>query len=311
MLLTLNAVSRLSEEEARKTFEKIRWPDGVPVCPHCGSIDATKLAGEAHRSGLYKCKGCEQQFTATINTILEDSHIPIRTWLMAFAIICSSKKGVSALQLQRQLGLGSYRSAWHMAHRIRFAMNTEPLASLLKGVVEVDETYVGGKPRKKHGKPKSKRGRGTKKTPVLALVERGGKVRSKPIERVNAKTLKAAIKETVDSSSTIMTDEWKGYRDIGKDFKGGHKTVNHGAAEFVGADGVSTNEVESYFALLKRGIVGSFHHVSKQHLPRYCDEFSFRWNYRKTSDSVRTAEAIRASEGKRLYYKPPKESKSQ
>lgn len=173
--MNLNQVSKLTEDEARETFERIRWPNG-PVCPHCDSVEATKLEGKAHRAGLYKCRGCEGQFTATVNTIMEDSHLSIRTWLMAFAILCSSKKGVSALQLQRQLELGSYRTAWHLCHRIRHAMAQEPLAGLLKGTVEVDETYVGGKPRKGTGKHAG--GRGTKKVPVVALVERGGRVRT-------------------------------------------------------------------------------------------------------------------------------------
>lgn len=303
MSLTLTDVSKLTEDQARATFERIRWPNG-PVCPHCGSVEATKLEGQAHRVGLYKCKGCAEQFTATVDTILEDSHLPIRTWLMAFAVICSAKKGVSALQLQRQLDLGSYRTAWHLCHRIRHAMGKEPLAGLLKGTVEVDETYVGGKPRPEHGKPKSKRGRGTKKVPVVALIERGGNVRAHKIERVNAKTLKGAIRENVDRSSRIMTDEWKAYRGIGKEFAGGHERVNHGKGEYV-RDDAHVNTSESYFALLKRGITGSFHHVSKQHLNRYCDEFSFRWNHRKISDSDRTAVAIKGGEGKRLSYKMP------
>jgi len=303
MSLTLSAVSKLTEDQARATFERIRWPNG-PVCPHCGSVEATKLEGKAHRAGLYKCKGCAEQFTATVNTIMEDSHLPIRTWLMAFAVLCSAKKGISALQLQRQLELGSYRTAWHLCHRIRHAMSKEPLAGLLKGTVEVDETYVGGKPRPEHGKPKSKRGRGTKKVPVVALVERGGKVRAHKIERVNAETLKGAIRENVDRSSTIMTDEWKAYRGIGKEFDGGHQRVIHSKGEYV-RDDAHVNTSESYFALLKRGIVGSFHHVSKQHLDRYCDEFSFRWNHRQASDSDRTAAAIKGVEGKRLSYRQP------
>jgi transposase-like protein len=145
--MNLSEISRLNEEQAREYFEKIRWPDGA-VCPHCGSVESTKLQGKAHRAGLYKCSGCDGQFTATVNTILEDSHLPIRTWLMAFAILCSAKKGISALQLQRQLGLGSYRTAWHLCHRIRFAMTRGQLASLLGsggGTVEADETWVGGK----------------------------------------------------------------------------------------------------------------------------------------------------------------------
>jgi transposase-like protein len=303
--MNLSAISKLSEEEARDYFERIRWPNG-PACPHCGSVNVTRLQGKTHRPGLFKCRDGNEQFTATVNTILEDSHLPIRTWLMAFAIMCSAKKGVSALQLQRQLGIGSYRSAWHLCHRIRHAMGKEPLKSLLLGAgggtVQVDETYVGGKPRK--GGKKSHAGRGTNKTPVVALIERGGRARAQVIPDVTAKTLKQAIRETADKSARIMTDELRSYQGIGSEFAGGHHVVRHSAGEYA-RDDVNTNEAEAYFALLKRGLVGSFHHVSKKHLPKYIDEFSFRWDYRKTSDSERTAEAIKAAEGKRLMLKEP------
>ncbi len=180
-------------------------------------------------------------------------------------------------------------------------MKQEPLASTLKGIVEVDETYIGGKP-KKNKEEKSKRGRGTKKTPVIALVEREGNVVSQPVKKVNAETLKGAIKEMVNKNSTIMTDEWKSYIGIGKLFTGGHRIVNHGKGEYVSGD-VSTNSVESYFALLKRGVHGTFHHISKPHLSKYCDEFSFRWNHRKTNDGTRTEEAVKGIKGKRLMYR--------
>lgn len=306
-MATLVEVSKFSEDEAREYLERVLWPNG-PVCPHCGSVDnAAKLEGKAHRPGLYKCRGCRKQFTVTVNTIFHRSHIPLRTWIMAFAILCSAKKGVSALQLQRQLGLGSYQSAWHMAHRIRHAMAKEPLKGMLAGQMEVDETYVGGKPRKLNGE-KAKPGRGTKKTPVVALVERDGNVRSMPVERVNAKTLKGAIRENVDRDSMILTDEWAAYKGIDKEFKHGHFTVNHGEGEYA-RDGAHVNTAESYFALLKRGVYGSFHHVSKHHLHRYCDEFSFRWNRRKAADADRTEDALRMSQGRRLAYKRPVRSK--
>jgi transposase-like protein len=187
--------------------------------------------------------------------------------------MCSHKKGISALQLQRNLGLHSYQSAWHLAHRIRAAMKKDPLAGLLKGVVEVDETYVGGKPRKDG--TVHKRGSGTKKTPVLAIVERKGKAVSKPLDIVNHKNLRSAIKEVVSRQSTIMSDDSHNYCGIGQIFDGGHKPVKHTAGEYVNGD-ISTNTVESYFALLKRGVHGTFHHISKKHLKKYCDEFSFR-----------------------------------
>jgi transposase-like protein len=303
-MLTLNQVSALSEDEAREALERILWPNG-PVCPHCGAVEnLTRLQGKAHRTGVFQCNNCHDQFTVTVNTIFEDSHIPLRKWLMAFTLLCSAKKGISALQLQRELELGSYRTAWHMAHRIRHAMSKEPLAALLRGTVEVDETYVGGKPRPQAGAPKVKRGRGTKKTPVVALVERSGKVRARKVERVDGATLKAAIRKNVDLSATIMTDEWPAYRGIGTEFDGGHLAVNHGQGEYARGD-AHVNTAESVFALLKRGVMGSFRHISKQHLDRYCDEFSFRWDHRKMNDSDRTAEAIKASEGKRLMYREP------
>ncbi|MFH1116905.1 MAG: IS1595 family transposase [Pseudomonadota bacterium] len=297
----------MTEEQAREYIESILWPDG-PVCPHCGSVGAWRIEGASVRAGLYKCQECREPFTVTVGTVMHSSHISIRQWVIAFHLMCSSKKGVSALQLQRNLGLGSYRSAWHLSHRIRFSMSEDPLLKMLRGTVEVDETYVGGKPRKEikgsngEEKPKSKRGRGTDKVPVMALVERNGRAVSRPIEHVDAKTLKGAIKEICHKDSCIMTDEWASYTGIGNDFNGGHEVVNHGNGEFKRGN-ASTNTVESYFALLKRGVHGIFHHVSKHHLHRYCDEFSFRWNNRKVNDGERTVEAISGAQGKRLAYK--------
>jgi transposase-like protein len=314
--MNLSEISRLSEDQARDYFEKIRWPNG-PVCPHCGSVEATKLQGKAHRAGLYKCHGCGEQFTATINTIMEDSHLPIRTWMMAFAILCSAKKGCSALQLQRQLGIGSYRSAWHLCHRIRHAMDRQPLKGLLGvggGDVAVDETYVGGKPRKLVSPPipgdrsRRRRGRGTPKTPVVALVERGGRARAHVVPDVTATTLKATVRTHVDPSARLMTDEMKSYIGLGTEFAGGHEVVNHSAGEYA-RDGIHTNEAEAFFGLFKRGVMGSFHHISKRHMNKYLNEFSFRWDLRKVSDGERTSEAIRASEGKRLMYRQPIEGR--
>jgi transposase-like protein len=186
-MLTLNQVSALSEDDARETMERILWPNG-PVCPHCGAVEnLTRLQGKAHRTGVFQCNNCHDQFTVTVNTVFEVSHIPLRKWLMAFALLCSAKKGISALQLQRELELGSYRTAWHMAHRIRHAMSKEPLAGLLRGMVEVDETYVGGKPHP-------------------------DKIRPHKIERVDGTTLKSTFRKHVDRSATIMTHEWPAYR---------------------------------------------------------------------------------------------------
>ena len=303
--MILSEISKLNEDEARATLERIVWAKGV-VCPHCGRVDGhTKLQGKKHRKGVWKCNdGCAQQFSVTVGTVMEGSHLPIRIWLMAFSILCSAKKGVSALQLQRQLGLGSYRSAWHLCHRIRFAMSQNPLKGLLQGTVMVDETYVGGKPRMEKGKKHPKGYRNPNKAVVVALVERGGRVKTWPIADVTAATLQGAIRDHVDPSAAIQTDQLPSYKGVGKWFKGGHETVNHAKFEFARGD-VSTNEAESYFALLKRGITGSFHSVSKEHLHRYCSEFSFRWNERKTTDADRTAKALGLIGGGRLMYRDP------
>lgn len=295
---TLATVSAFTEDQAREYLEAIRWPDG-PVCPRCGSARATRLRGASTRPGLLKCKDCRSKFSVMLGTIFEDSHIPLRKWVIAFHLMCSSKKGISAKQLQRNLGL-AYKSAWHMAHRVRHAMASGSFAALLTGTVEVDETYVGGKPRKGDGKV-HKRGRGTSKAPVVALVSREGGVRTRVVASVDAKTLRAALQENVAPDARIVTDELAAYRRATEGFKGGHSTVNHGSGEYARGD-AHTNTAESYFALLKRGVYGTFHHVSKKHLQRYCDEFSFRWNHRKITDGERLTAALRAAEGKRLTY---------
>lgn len=300
-------IGRMTDGQARDYLEKIRWPEG-PVCPHCGAKDCTRLEGEKHRHGCIQCNVCREQFTVTVGSVMESSHIPLVKWVMAFHLICSSKKGMSALQLQRELQLGSYRSAWFMAHRIRHAMNGEPMQAMLKGDVEVDETYVGGKPRYKG---QSKRGRGTKKKPVVALVERDGNVRVGPVENVTAETLHAEIVTQVASSATIITDQLSSYGGIGEKFQGGHETVNHSAKEYARKTDkrvVHTNTVESFFALIKRGHYGVYHSMSKKHLHRYCSEFGFRWNHRRVSDEVRTVAAIADSAGKRLLYETPSEA---
>jgi len=214
--MALLEAASMTEDEARTYLEAIRWPEGVK-CPHCGHTKAYALKGKAHRKGLYKCAKCRKQFTVTVGTVMHRSHITLKQWVLAFHLICSSKKGVSALQLQRELGLGSYESAWFLAHRIRAAMEAPPMQKLLKGTVEVDETYVGGKPRYKN---QSKRGRGTKKTPLVGLVERDGDVISHPIDHVDGCTLKTTIQANVESDSVIS------YRGLDKLYKA-HHVVKH------------------------------------------------------------------------------------
>lgn len=295
-------VGHLTEDQARAILEGIRWPNGI-VCPHCGGLRCVRIQAHSEkvRDDVIRCNDCRKQFTVTVGTVMQGSHITLSHWALAFYSMCSHKKGVSALQLQRNLGLHTYRAARHLAHRIRYAMREEPLAQKLRGTVEVDETYVNGKPRKGHDSER-RYGRGTQKPPVLALVERDGRVRSKPVEHVDAATLQSAIREQVHESSTIMTDEWPAYQGIGIHYARGHKTVQHGAGEYVLGDAY-TNDAESLFALLKRGVHRIFHHISKMHLHRYCDEFSFRWDNRKTSDGERATQAIKGADGKRLVYK--------
>lgn len=295
--MSLVDVASLTEEQAREALERIRWPNGA-ACPRCGDTAVTKLQGKSTRPGVYKCKGCRKPFTVTVGTVFHGSHVPLRKWILAFHLMCSSKKGVSALQLQRNLGLGSYKTAWHMAHRVRYAMRQEPLASILRGTVEVDETYVGGKPRL----PREAREKWTSKAPVVALVERDGRARAFPVERVTANSLGGVLLKNVELNARVVTDEHAGYKMVAPFFRGGHATVNHSKGEYARGD-VTTNTVESFFSLLKRGVYGTFHHVSKQHLHRYCDEFAFRWSTRKMGDARRVQEALRGAEGRRLTYK--------
>jgi transposase-like protein len=307
--LTLDQIqSRFSTDEtARQYLEQIRWPDGV-VCPHCKNANQKRIweikANEASkiRAGLYQCAECKKQFTCTVGTIFEDSHIPLRKWLVAWYLLCSSKKGISSLQIQRMLGLGSYRTALFMMHRIRYALAHPEFTKQLTGVVEVDETYIGGKV---HGQG---RGRGVaNKTCVVSLVERGGKARSMVMNRVTAENLRNAIREHVEVGSTVCTDDFLVYRGMPKIFT--HKPVKHSAKEYTRKEGdftVHTNTVESKFSLLKRGIIGTFHQVSKKHLPLYLAEFDHRYNHRKVTDGERTVSALKLAEGKRLTLKPLK-----
>jgi transposase-like protein len=308
-----------TEEKAREFLEKTLWPDG-PVCPHCGLVgEAYKLTPKAGakthvRPGVWKCKGCRKQFTVRVGTIFEDSHIPLHKWLMAMHLMNASKKGMSSNQLHRMLGI-TYKAAWFMTHRIRWAMRPNGPVAPLSGTVEVDETYVGGKFRT--GSQAVKPGERAKdhpspienKAPVVSLVERTGKVRSIHVANVTAANLKQAMRENVEPTAHVMTDESLVYQFVGKEYAK-HSTVNHAAKEYSRRDPdgtlASTNTVEGFFSILKRGVYGSFHHVSKQHLHRYLSEFDFRYNARDVDDGERRQLAIKAVVGKRLTYYPAK-----
>jgi transposase-like protein len=316
------------EDKAREYLEAMRWPEG-PICPHCG------LLGEAYRivrkektkeqviamlrarkrirkaqKGLWKCKGCKKQFTVTVGTIFEDSHIPLHKWLLAIHLLTSSKKGMSAHQLMRNLDIKQYKSAWFMAHRIRYALTGE-LPEPLGGVVEVDETYIGGRTRRhipqatKPGeRPQDRASQYENKAPVVSIVQRGGKVYSRQVEKVTAENLSEVIRSVCAADAHLITDTGvlKG-RNTGLKQ---HSLVNHSADEYVRYEEglcVTTNTVEGYFSLLKRGINGVYHQVGRKHLHRYLGEFDFRYNNREVTDGERALQALRGFEGKRLTYK--------
>lgn len=290
------------EKCAVEFMEKQRWGDN-PGCPRCGDTNVYQMTdsktGERQANFRWRCRSCKQQFTVRIGTVFVDSRIPLRHWCFGFWRASTSKKGVSALEIHRQTGL-SYKSSLFMLHRIRFAMADSAPGPLGPGSgdVEVDETYIGGKPRYKGN---NKRGRGTKKQPVVAIVERGGKVKTKPVANVTGKTLKQVIRDNVHTDARILTDENPSYNGIGLEYAGGHHTTCHSAKEYVRGD-VHSNTVEGFFSLVKRGLNGIYHSVSKEHLHRYLAEYEFRYNHRHMDDGARLSKAIRSSDGKRLKY---------
>jgi transposase-like protein len=294
------------EAKAREFLEAARWPDG-PVCPFCGQLDTVaKLGGKSMGPGWYYCSGCRDKFTVRVGTLYGRSHIPLHKWLFATHLIISSKKGMSALQLSRMLGL-SYKSAWFMCHRIREGMtpaNSLPIGGQ-SNVVEVDETFIGGKSKNRAYAKKE-----PKKHAVMTLVERDGESRSFHIANVKAKTLREKIVTTVSRKSHLMTDELASYEKVGKEFAN-HGTVNHSANEFAKLGGFThTNTAECRFSLMKRAVFGTHHSISEAHLPRYLAEWDFKWNTRKISDGERVAGALKGIEGKRLTYRPTNEARN-
>lgn len=279
-------------------MERQRWGDH-PACPRCGDLDVYQMrdskTGERQANFRWRCHGCKDQFTVRIGTVFEESRIPLKHWCFAFWRSASSKKGVSALEIHRQTGV-SYKSALFMLHRIRFAMEDEDTGHL-QGVVEVDELFVGGRPRRIHNSRKSIK---KDKAIVVGLLERGGRVRPKVVADVTGATLKAVIAENVDKSSHIMTDDWAGYRGL-RNAGWTHDTVCHSMFEYARGD-VTTNRIEGFFGLVRRSLDGIYHSVSKKHLHRYLGEFTFRYDNRALSDGQRTVLAIKKAQGKRLTY---------
>jgi transposase-like protein len=306
MTLDLTDPIFTDERKAREYFEAIRWPTG-PVCPHCGNADAKRLyeiaANVTHkvREGLRECQDCHGQFTVMTGSVMESSHLPLTKWALAYRLMCSAKKGISAHQMHRTLGV-TYKTAWFLCHRIREAMR-DVSGNKLGGegkIVEADEVYIGGKPRK--GGISGNKTRTDRKVPVAVLVERNGRARAKPVEHPLDGALKRNIAASVERGTEMHTDEHLAYRRLEQVTGGLHFYVTHKAGEYANED-IHVNTAESWNALLKRSIIGSFHHVSREHLPRYCDEVSFGWDRRSIDDTERAAEAIKGGDGKRLTYR--------
>lgn len=295
-------------EKAREYLEKIQWPNG-PVCPHCGVIgDHYRLEGKAHRRGLWKCHACREQFSVTVATVFEKSKIKLNVWLQAVFLLCSSKKGMSSHQLHRTLGV-TYKTAWFMTHRIREAMRSS--GGLLGGggkIVEADETYYGSvKGRRRNGR---KMGPRHGKQKIFGLVERDGPTRVWHVANVDGKTLKPILQAQVARDSKLFTDSASHWSNMPRGTFQQHAMVNHLAKEYVRGE-VHTNSIESFFGLLKRGLIGTYHHVSEAHLQRYCDEFAFRHSHRVSlgvTDDQRADLMLKQISGKRLMYKTPNQA---
>jgi transposase-like protein len=297
-----------SESAAVAFLEEQRWSD-TPCCAHCGSVDVYQMkdrkTAQRNRRFLWKCRDCTKMFTVRTNTVYAESLIPLHKWCRALWECASAKNGCSALEMSRKLQV-TYRTALFLLHRIRHGMaERHEDKPKLDGIIESDEVYIGGRPRNKGSasKPINKRGRGTAKQPVVAVLQRGGDVRTRIVPVVNAENLRSMLYDNVDSSARLMTDKESGYRGADKYFTS-HESVDHGRREYARGD-VSTNSVESFFARVRRGLNGTYHAVSREHLFRYMDHFEFSHNTRHLNDGERTLELIKRTEGKRLKYKSP------
>ena len=297
------------ENEARGWLERSRWGTS-PACAHCGSVSVTRMQGTAHRAGLLTCRDCDKQFSVTVGTVMERSHIPLPKWVLGFHLMAASKKGMSSMQLSRMLDV-TYKTAWFMSHRIREAM-TEPNPAPLGGegkIVEADEAYHGKKETpapslSRKGRPYIKKGKANEKRAIVALVERSGEVRVKHMPKVTSKNIREFAVTHADRKSRLHTDESNLYPSFAGEFAQ-HETLNHGAKEYARGD-VTTNSVEGFFGIFKRGLNGNYQHCSEQHFQRYLNEFAFRYNNRiklGVNDTQRAIIAARGAEGKRLTYR--------
>ena len=301
MAEAIHTEARFNDEDAaRQHLESIYWPNG-PICPHCGGTERNgRFNGTAHRPGLLACGDCRKQFTVTVGTVFERSKVPLHKWVFATHLMCASKKGISSKQLERMLGV-TYKTAWFMSHRIREAMNLAPTRQLGGGSepVEVDETFWGNKGKHAPGARSYHH-----QMKIVSLVERNGEKRSYHVPNVSPSTLRPILNAQINARARLMTDQAGVYTKIGNDFAS-HEVVNHSIKEYARGD-VTTNSAESSFSLLKRGLIGTFHSVSEQHLQRYATEFDFRWNTRIKmgyNDVERAEVALRNIGGKRLTYR--------
>jgi len=292
------------EEAARKQLEALRWPNGAE-CPHCGGTERNVLLqGKATRPGLYFCGDCRTQFTVTVGTVFERSKVPLNKWLLVTHLMCASKKSISAKQIERMVGV-TYKTAWFMCHRVREAMRPMGFDKLGSGggIVDADETYFGTS--KKALEDQKRRNKkltsGHHKMKIVSLVDRGGNVRSFHVEKVTGLVLRDKLTTHIDKSAHLMTDEAPMYKVTGRHFAS-HEKVDHSQYEYVRGL-ATTNTVESFFALVKRSLVGTYHHVGEQHMVRYMNEFDFRYNHRKVTDSERADAALIGIGGKRLQYR--------
>lgn len=264
-----------TQDDCLSYLEQVKW-NGKPHCPYCGSFSNTPMKNERR----YHCNTCNISFSVTVRTIFHKTKVDLQKWFLAISLILNAKKGIGSRQIARDISVNR-NTAWYMGMRIRRAMYEQQSRELLQGIVEMDETYIGGKPRRgANGGTPNKRGRGTKKTPVVGMVERGGKIKAKVVkkEKLNHRGLSALVREHIDTKkATLITDEYRGYMGMSKYLP--HQFVNH--QEWYTDGDIHTNSVESFWALLKRGIVGQFHKVSVRHLPKYIDEFCYRQNHRQ------------------------------
>jgi len=332
MRTTITALSdRLrTEADAWEFLEELRWPNG-PICPNCHGSDVylivpkngvsrRTVSGSMSQRRTWNCRPCRRQFSATTDTMMHGTRLPLRTWVMVFFEMASSKNGVSACEIERKYGL-CCRTAWFLMHRIREAMKSDALVATMRGTIVADETYIGGNPMRMNARTRARwegrcqdpvpvaPGTGhpnqrTNKTPVVALIDaETGEVRSRVVPRVTSATLRKVIAQHVDMSGSVLwTDEGTWYDTLGKEFLS-HETVNHTEDEYVNHNGAGTNKAENFFSQLKRSIDGTHHHVSVEHLPRYLSEFDYRFSTRKLSDGERMVQLVKRAEGRRLTYK--------